>query len=609
MNTINNIIKTTVLAFILLAGVSCSQDIEDLVVADGKLRLSISQVTVKTETRATPSALGKPLISNFNLKIQRSGTSLVPYEGKFVETLDIKCGTYDITATCGEDVAIGRDTPYYLGTAQATVSKDSSTTVNIPCRVANALLSVRFGSDEAESKRFDRFYEDYGVLVRVGTKSMAIEGVNPNSSIYFPAGSNPQLEFYGHLKSDNGRLVTMKLSSTLLPESLNAAEHAIVTLTLPDPESSLVVNISKVLVEDVTMDETIPLSWLPVPTATPVHQHDGNGYLVGTNVTFSNSYPGMNWKAVIINSYGEEVRSVEGQGELLSEYSVSNEWPYLPQGNYTALYYFIIDGTTKKISSRDFVVGQPQIQVSVGGYSSYTKYLEGDIDGANACNNKTIYEPYVRLHVSEELLNNDKYHYSFSYTYDGAKADIYNGQSYYYTSAIENQPIRIEPYVLKANAIFDGVSVESSKDFYITGLPVKFTPPSEGNGWKGETKCVTFSESEVKLGNIGGISTQGEDKITNSNFAVPRGVHVQLDYSIGISPATMGTTFSVILGNDELHAQSQDGEIGLSFPVYSYNGSTITEIKRVATSLNCTNSYGGGSTYTSVYSLNLKYAQ
>ena len=116
MNTINNIIKTTVLAFILLAGVSCSQDIEDLVVADGKLRLSISQVTVKTETRATPSALGKPLISNFNLKIQRSGTSLVPYEGKFVETLDIKCGTYDITATCGEDVAIGRDTPYYLGT-------------------------------------------------------------------------------------------------------------------------------------------------------------------------------------------------------------------------------------------------------------------------------------------------------------------------------------------------------------------------------------------------------------------------------------------------------------------------------------------------------------
>ena len=77
----------------------------------------------------------------------------------------------------------------------------------------------------------------------------------------------------------------------------------------------------------------------------------------------------MNWKAVIINSYGEEVRSVEGQGELLSEYSESNEWPYLPQGNYTALYYFIIDGTTKKISSRDFVVGQPQIQVSVGGYS------------------------------------------------------------------------------------------------------------------------------------------------------------------------------------------------------------------------------------------------
>lgn len=608
MITINNTLKIILGAFILLAGVSCSQDIDDIDMADGRIRFSISQVAVKTETRATPSALGKPLASKFNLKIQRSGTTLVPYEGKFVESLDIKCGTYDITATCGENVPIGRDTPYYMGTAQAMVSRDSATNVDIPCRVANALLSVRFGADEEESRRFDRFYEDYGVLVRIGTKSMAIEGVNPVSSIYFPAGSSPELEFYGRLKFDNGRFVKMQLSSSLLPESLSAAEHAIVTLTLPDPESSLNVNISKVEVEDVTMDETIPLSWLPVPTATPVHQYDNNGDLVGTNVTFSNSYPGMNWKAVLLNSNGEEVRSVEGQGELLSKYESSDQWPYLPQGNYTAHYYFVMDGETKKVSSRDFTVGHPQIEVSAGGYSSYTKYLEGDIAAANACNNKTIYDLCVRLHVSMDLLQNDKYSYSFSYTYNGVRQDIYNGQSYYYTNIIENQPIRVEPYVLKVNATFDGASAETSKEFYITGLPVKFSPPSESNGWKGETKCVKFSDSEVKLGNIGGISTQGEDKISNQNFAVPRGVYVQLDYNLGISPATIGTTISIVLGNEELYAKSQAGEIGLSFPVYKYTGSTTTEIKRQATQMKCMNSYGGGSTYTSIYSLELKYA-
>jgi hypothetical protein len=356
------------------------------------------------------------------------------------------------------------------------------------------------------------------------------------------------------------------------------------------------------------MDETIPLSWLPVPTATPVHQYDNNGDLVGTDVTFSNSYPGMNWKAVLLNSNGEEVRTVEGQGELLSAYESSDQWPYLPQGDYTAHYYFVIDGETKKVSSRDFTVGQPQIEVSAGGYSSYTKYLEGDIAAANACNNKTIYDLCVRLHVSMDLLQNDKYSYSFSYTYNGVRQDIYNGQSYYYTNIIENQPIRVEPYVLKVNATFDGASAETSKEFYITGLPVKFSPPSESNGWKGETKCVKFSDSEVKLGNIGGISTQGEDEISNQNFAVPRGVYVQLDYNLGISPATMGTTISISLGNEELYSKSQAGEIGLSFPVYNYTGSTITEIKRQATQMECMNSYGGGSTYTSIYSLELKYA-
>lgn len=606
MITINNTLKIILGAFILFAGVSCSQYIDDIDMADGRIRFSISQVAVKTETRATPSALGKPLASKFNLKIQRSGTTLVPYEGKFVESLDIKCGTYDITATCGENVPIGRDTPYYMGTAQATVSRDSATNVDIPCRVANALLSVRFGADEEESRRFDRFYEDYGVLVRVGTKSMAIEGVNPNSSIYFRAGSSPELEFYGRLKSDNGRLVTMKLASTLLPESLAAAEHAIVTLTLPDPESALAVSISKVKVEDVTMDETIPLSWLPVPSVTPVHQYSGDGYLVGTDVTFSNSYPGMNWKAVVINSNGEEVRTVEGQGELLSKYSSSDVWPYLPHGNYTAHYYFIVDGASKKISSREFPVGRPQINVSVGGYSSYTKYLEGDIDAANKCDNKTIYEPYVMLHVSSELLS--KYSYSFSYTYNGTKADIYNGQNFYYTSSIENQPIRVEPYILKANATFDGVNVEVSKNFYITGLPVKFTPPSESNGWKADTECVTFGDSEVKLGNKGGLSTHYNEKMSNANFAVPRGVVVAMNYNFMIHPGTMGTTLSFMLGDNSLLVLRQEGGAANSTD-YPFNGTATTKIETLATQMNCLNSYGGGSTCSYIYSLDLKYAQ
>lgn len=599
----------TILALALGLTYSACNEIEDMETAQGTLRFSITQVSVKTETRATPSELGTPLTSSFNLKLQRVGTSLIPYDGKFVETLQVKTGMYDITATCGDNPIIGRNAPYYIGkTENVVVDTDATTPVTIPCKVANALISVKFGKDEEERTRFERFYADFGVSVFVDDYSMEIPMDDTHSSIYFRAGSSPKLVFYGKLKNDNNRPISFDLTSESLPKVFQEADHAIVTLTLPDPESASIVNIGKVAVEDANMDETIPLSWLPVPTATPKHQYDGNGYLVGTNVTFSNSYPGMNWKAVLVNANGEEVREIEGQGELLTKYDNSTEWPYLPQGKYTAHYYFLTNEGETKVSSREFTVPQPQIEVSAGGYSSYTKYLEGDIDGANACNNKTIYEPWVRLHVSMDLLQNDKYSYSFSYTYNGVRQDIYNGQSYYYTSVIENQPIRVEPYVLKVNATFDGASAETSKEFYITGLPVKFSPPSESNGWKGETKCVKFSDSEVKLGNIGGISTQGEDKISNQNFAVPRGVYVQLDYNLGISPATMGTTISIALGNEELYAKSQAGEIGLSFPVYKYTGSTTTEIKRQATQMECRNSYGGGSTYTSIYSLELKYA-
>ena len=285
---------------------SCSE-IDDLDTTQGALRFSITQVSVKTESRATPSELGKPLASRFNLKIQRKGTSLIPYDGQFQESLQIKTGTYHITATCGEDVIIGRNAPYYVGTADdVVVEKDVTTPVSIPCSVANSLISVKFGMNEEERARFDRHYDDFGVIVGVGNYSLEIPKDDTGSSIYFRAGSSPKLYFYGKLKGDNASMISYELTSNTLPKVFAKAQHAIVTLNL----SATIVTINKVAVEDANMDETIPVSWLPVPTATAIHQYDEVGDLVGTNVTFSNSYPGMNWKAVVVNANGEEVRSV-----------------------------------------------------------------------------------------------------------------------------------------------------------------------------------------------------------------------------------------------------------------------------------------------------------
>ena len=98
------VIFTLLLMTSLLVG--CVQE-DGLSLANGKLHLSIGKISTQTESRATPSELGKPLTEHFQLKIQRQGTQSIVYNGKYSELLEIKTGIYDITATCGENVKLG----------------------------------------------------------------------------------------------------------------------------------------------------------------------------------------------------------------------------------------------------------------------------------------------------------------------------------------------------------------------------------------------------------------------------------------------------------------------------------------------------------------------
>lgn len=597
-----------ILSFVLLTSLlaACVQE-DKLPAASGTLHLSINNISSQTETRLTPGEIGKPLKEKFTLKIQRTGSQIVYYDGIFKESIELPAGNYDITATYGQNVTIGKDCPYYTGaTREVKVEADKTTGVTIPCKVSNALISVKFGADEDEKARFDRYYKDYGLIVRIGDFSLPITNEYPNSSIYFPAGSSPKLFFYGKLKMDNEREVSHELSSDQLPATLDAADHAIITLGLPDPESFINVNISKVEVVTVTMGETIPLSWLPVSAVVPLHHYDENNVLQGTNLIFSNSYPGMKWKAIITNATGETVRTVSGQGELKSGYEDSETWPYLPAGKYKATFYLVNGEEESKTASREFEIGKPTIEVKVGGYSSYTKYIEGDIDAANACERKTIYSPSVSVNVSEKLLN--KYSYTFSYTYDGNTYNVEAGKNAYSVDKIEGQTVSFDPHVLKANASFDGVAAESQKNFYITGLPVNFTPPTEAQGWVAATDRITFSDNEVKLGALGGLTAHSNEYIYNNDFAIPTETKISMDYDVMIHPATVGTTLTITIGNNQLFAQTQNGG-AFNTTDYPHKGTSITTLIEKASQLRCLNSYGGGNTGSHIYSLILKYSK
>lgn len=602
-----HILSVLVLLLFMVLVTGCGQEELDTL-ANGTLRLSIGQASQKVETRATPAQLGKPVVENFKLRVQRSGSDVIFYDGQFVEELEIRVGTCDITAYYGENVVVGKDAPYYEGVATAEIEKDQSTSVTIPCRVANALVSVVFGRDEEEKLRFDKFYTDYGLIVKNGDYSLIITKDEVESSIYFPAGTDPTLIFYGTLKEENDKLVWCELASESLPAVFEAADHAIVTLSLPAPESALNVDIAKVEVVTESMVETIPLSWLPISTATAQHHYDSQGILMGTDVIFSNSYPGMQWKAVVTNAKGEELRTVSGTGELKSTYDSSSGWPYLPSGDYKATFYLEDEGTFNKVGSRDFSVGKPELKLLLGGYSSYTKYLEGDIDAANGCDRKTIYDISVMFNVSEALLAIFPYTFTFQYASKAVEKVATGKNTFKMSAPLTNQAVSLTPYRLKADASFDGVSVNNYKDFHITGLPVTYAPPKKETGWVAGTDYVTFSDNEVKLGNRGSLQAHYNESINNLDFAILHNTVVALDYNFMIHPATEGTTLTISVGEDVILSIREEGGLANSSD-YPHKGTNNVTLSSNAVEVKCLNSYGGSKTYTSIYSLAFKYSK
>lgn len=62
-----------------------------------------------------PSALEKPVADMFHLRVAYSGTDNVAYDDKCTESILLKEGTYDLTATYGENPVIALDAPYYIG--------------------------------------------------------------------------------------------------------------------------------------------------------------------------------------------------------------------------------------------------------------------------------------------------------------------------------------------------------------------------------------------------------------------------------------------------------------------------------------------------------------
>ena len=241
--------------------------------ARGGIRGSRGEASVGVETKSTPKELGKPLTTEFNVRVVKEGGSEI-YNGKFPdETIPASAGSYTVTASYGENVGIAWDAPYYEGTTEEpVVVKDGETaTATVTCKVANALFSATFPPAE----EMEKAYEAYGLKVTVGSTSMTFKP-GETRHIYVKAGSAVKYAFaYTRLSGEEGEA---PLTSDELPTAPAAGTHYTINLTMDD---KLGLDISKVEAEEVSISETIPLEWLPKPSVS------ATGFNANNSLTFA----------------------------------------------------------------------------------------------------------------------------------------------------------------------------------------------------------------------------------------------------------------------------------------------------------------------------------
>lgn len=242
------------LVMLSLLALSCNRaDMEEGHIGKSGFLVTLTD-DVRVESRSTPAELEDPLNTDFDLKIIRTSTGETVYDGKFKEDLiQASAGFYQVTASFGKNPVLEVDAPYYEGTVtEVEVRKDTPAQVLVPCKVANALLSVVYGESIA------KVYDSYYVTVAVGEQSQEIRDAQ---SAYFRAGSIVNVWFHGTPKGESEER-TFELLHEKLTTPLEAGDHAILNLSI---EAGVSVSVEKLEVETATVSETIPVEYMPKP--------------------------------------------------------------------------------------------------------------------------------------------------------------------------------------------------------------------------------------------------------------------------------------------------------------------------------------------------------
>ena len=216
---------------------------------DTGFRIALTDGTTTLTTRKAPAELEEPLVGQFHLRITDSDTHKTAYDGACAAAIPVKEGVYDLHVTYGDESAVAFDAPFYTGSAERKEV------------ILHQQTPVVY--DETSGRLFSDAFETYHVTVTAGEQSASIEQ-GSDASVYFPAGSSIRVTFHATLLG-TGKEIAYELTGEDSFANIAAGKHLKLHLALDAVETGMAVTLEKVEVETVTLNETIPLEWLPAP--------------------------------------------------------------------------------------------------------------------------------------------------------------------------------------------------------------------------------------------------------------------------------------------------------------------------------------------------------
>lgn len=434
---------------------SCSDDTFNQEYGEGMgyLHLTLGKVDVElsSTTKADAGSLPDDLIpttADFMIDIKQGSISAEGFPKKYSDLtggVELKAGGYTVTAYYGENETI-QTTPYFSGTSTVEIYPGKSAETTINAVLANAMLVP------AVSESLQNHYSDWTLTVKSGDVSMTLADKDKSDGYLFAKAEQPVNAVF-----EGTNLLGKETSHEWTVISSAAAQTKYVIQCEPDiPVFSFGLN------------------------AVAEHTTDQSGYLNGTKVSLSfgdlSNVPLSlisNWKATLVNATGEVVRSYTTTDfSNTEEMAIENEWPYLPQGNYTLKYSYTIDGNevseeATAAEAKTITMPLPTFEAEVSAQTSYKVYTSQGAAAANETDGSGIFDIATTTTISPEILSNEKYSNLLSVTYS-----LDSGESSTEESPVF-QNLQWGTRKLTAFALFDGNSVSSSIDCDVTGIPYK----------------------------------------------------------------------------------------------------------------------------------------